>query len=421
MVSFADRAVLSAIQISKLNRGLARLRRRNGFYRRKLEGIRLPLTHLEDLAQLPFTRKSEWLDDQAEYPPFGTNLTSPPWRYTRFHQTSGTTGRPLYWLDTGRTWAWFLHCWREVYRGAGVGPEDIVFAAFGFGPFLGFWGGFEAAQTLGAMVVAGGAQDSLGRVRSILDSQATVLLATPTYALRLSQVARENGIDLASSGIDITIHAGEPGANIPATRARIEEAWGARAFDHAGMTEAGAWGFECHERAGLHLIESDFIGEVLHPGTDRPVAEGDEGELVLTNLGRWDMPAVRYRTGDVVRPRFERCPCGRADLRFEGGVQGRVDDMIQVRGVNVYPSAVENLIRAHAEIVEFQVEVVEMREMNEISVHVEVAPIERASEVCAALQQELAYRLSLRTTVLAAPAGSLPRFELKAKRFTVKA
>ena len=415
-----ERRALSRLQLAKLNRGLTLLRRRNRFYKEKLGGIALPLKQPADLAVLPFTSKEELVRDQEQNPPCGTNLTSPLSRYTRTHATSGTSGQRLKWLDTGRSWAWVLHCWREVYRAAGVGPNDVVFAAFGFGPFLGFWAGFEAAQSLGAMVVAGGAQSSAERLDWIQDTRATVLLSTPTYALRLAEVAQAKRMDLSASPVRITIHGGEPGASIQTTRARIQEAWGARPFDHAGSTEVGPWGFECPEASGLHLLESDFIGEVLEPGGDEPVGPGATGELVLTNLGRWDMPVIRYRSGDIVRLSEEPCSCGRPYLRFPGGVVGRADDMIQVKGINVYPSAVENLIRARHEVTEFEVEVFRLREMWEMEVRVEVVPESKREAVRFELAEALATRLGLRATVKAVASGSLPRYELKSRRFKIR-
>ena len=415
-----ERKALSRLQLMKLNRGLGRLRRRNHFYKAKFHNIKLPLVGAADIASLPFTTKDELVLDQKEHPPHGTNLTSPLERFTRIHATSGTTGRKLTWLDTDRTWKWFIHCWQEVHRAAGVDRDDIVFAAFGFGPFLGFWGGFEAAQGLGAMAVSGGAQSSLQRIDWIRNSGATVLLSTPTYALRLAEVARENGIDLAAGPVRLTIHAGEPGASIPTTRRRIETAWGARVFDHAGATEVGAWGYECPAGSGMHLLESDFIGEVLEVGGDRGVARGESGELVLTNLGRWDMPVVRYRTGDIVRLGEDSCDCGSPYMYFPGAVVGRADDMIQLRGMNVYPSAVEELVRSQGEVVEFEVELSRRREMLEIEIRVEVEPENRAETVCTELSRILSLRLGLQAVVRPVPAGSLPRYELKARRFKIR-
>ena len=182
----------------------------------------------------------------------------------------------------------------------GRGSADTVFLAFSFGPFIGFWSAYEGAKRIGALVVPGGGQSSSQRLHTILATKATVLVCTPTYALRLAEVAREEGLDIASSAVRVTIHAGEPGASIPSTRARIEEAWGARTYDHLGMTEMGAYGFTCLNQDAVHVNEAEFIAEILDPMTGTPVAEGEQGELVLTNLGRWGYPALRYRTGDRV-------------------------------------------------------------------------------------------------------------------------
>ena len=421
-MSLESRDDVERVQLERLNgerSGLALLRSNNTFYRQKLEGLRLPLASIDDFRSLPFTTKDDLVQDQEHHPPFGTNLTYPSSTYVRIHSTSGTTGRRLKWLDTRSSWGWVVDCWQEIYRKIGVGPEDRIFAAFGFGPFLGFWAGFEAAEQVGALAISGGAQSTLQRLDWLLDSQATVLLSTPTYALRLAEVARDNDIDLASSPIRTTIHAGEPGASSPTTRARIESAWGARCWDHAGLTEVGAWGYECPQGGGMHLIETEFIGEVLDLDTGAPVADLEMGELVLSNLGRWAMPNLRYRTGDLVRFESSPCSCGSPFVRFPGGVLGRVDDMVQVRGVNLYPSAVETLVREHTEVVEFEVEVFQEREMWEMTLRVELVPGADDS-VGEAIVQSLQTGLGIRTSVDIVPAGSLPRYELKAKRFQLR-
>jgi phenylacetate-CoA ligase len=413
------RARVVESQLGRLNAGLALIARENRFYRRKLAGSVLPLASMEDFRRLPFTDKSELVLDQAENPPYGTNLTYPPTEYTRIHSTSGTTGRRLKVLDTRESWGWFTRCWQEIYRAFGVGAGDRVFAAFGFGPFVGFWAGFEAAYQIGAQAIPGGGQSSLQRLDAILDSRATVLLSTPTYALRLAEVARENGIDLAVSSVRTTIHAGEPGASIPATRKLIESAWGARAWDHAGLSEAGPWGYECPAGEGLHALESEFVAEVLEVGGDSEVGEDETGELVLTNLGRWAAPVVRYRTGDLVRFRSTPCACGSPFLRFPGGVLGRADEMVQVRGVNVYPSAVEGIVRGESAVSEFQIELFEHRRMWEMRAEIEVLG-STPEEVRARLEREILLRLGLRAEVALAAPGSLPRFELKARRFRIR-
>ena len=377
-------------------------------------GVRAPgdLQSWDDFHRLPCSSKRDLVDDQAAHPPFGTNLTFPLEHYVRVHQTSGTTGTPLRWLDTRASWEWWAHCWRFVLAGAGLGPGDRIYFPFSFGLFIGFWAGFEGARALGALAIPGGGADSVARLAAMQALGATALVCTPSYALHLAETGRERGIDIAALPVRVTVHAGEPGAGIPAVRSRIEESWGARAFDHAGMTEMGAYGYECAAQAGLHVNESEFVCEVLDPGTGAPAREG---ELVLTNLGRLGSPVIRYRTGDRVRVAQDRCACGRTFRRLEGGILGRLDDMLILRGVNVFPSAVEGIVRRFTAVEEFQIEVFHEGELDEARILVEVGGGDGAA-VCAALQEALRTGLGLRLSVSLAPPRSLPRFELKARR-----
>ena len=363
----------------------------------------------DDFGRLPFTWKREFVEDQAAHPPFGTNLTYPLERYVRVHQTSGTSAEPIRWLETQASWDWWTRCWAFVLRAAGVTPADRVFFPFSFGLFVGFWAGFEGARALGALAISGGGQDSLARLASMDALGATVLVCTPSYALHLAALARERGIDPSAGRVRITVHAGEPGAGIPAVRARIEAQWGARAFDHAGMTEVGAYGYECAEQAGLHVNESEFVAEVVEPATGAPAREG---ELVLTNLGRLGAPAIRYRTGDRVRVADAPCACGRTFLRLEGGILGRLDDMLIVRGVNVFPAAVEGIVRRFPDVDEFQIEVVRAGELDEVRVLLEADDPATVRSVQEALRVGLGLRLEVRSV----PLRSLPRYELKARR-----
>ena len=296
-------------QLSRLQSMLDAVLRRNRFYRNKLSGL-AAVADMQQYRQLPFTTKQELSTDQREHPPYGTNLTDTLDRYIRVHQTSGTTGERLRWLDTEESWQWWSRCWNAVYEGAGVGAGDRLFFAFSFGPFIGFWSAHEGARQLGALSVPGGGMSSEQRIEAILANDVTVLVCTPTYALHLAEVATGLDVDLAGSRMHTTIHAGEPGASIPATKRRLEEAWGARCFDHAGATEVGAWGYECQAQDGVHLNEDEFICEVVDPDSLEPA---EEGELVITNLGRVGMPVIRYRTGDRVRLTREPCNCGRTD------------------------------------------------------------------------------------------------------------
>ena len=405
--SRTDPDELRALNLQKLRVGLAELLKANAFWRDRLHDVR----GWDDFERLPLTTKAELLADQAAHPPFGTNLTYPVERYVRLHQTSGSSGdQPLRWLDTAESWDWWLRIWADhVYRAAGVNAGDRVFFAFSFGPFIGFWSAFGGAQRLGALCISGGAMTSEQRLRSMLDVGATVLLSTPTYALRLADVASELGLDLRGSDLRVTIHAGEPGASIPATRFAIEEAFGAACVDHTGMTELGPTGFSCAQRDGIHLIESEFIFEVL----DADGHPSDEGELVATNLGRWGMPLIRYRTGDKVRLSREPCGCGSPFAKLIGGIQGRVDDMFTVRGVNLFPSQVEDIVRRHPEVVEFVIERRRERRMDEVSLLVETVGDGFSTERMEAdLRQALGVRLDCRVV----ERGTLPRSELKAKR-----
>ena len=228
----------------------------------------------------------------------------------------------------------------------------------------------------------------------------------------------ENGLDLAGSGVRITIHAGEPGASIPNVRRRIEKAWGARAFDHAGATEVGAWGFDCREDDGaIHLLETEFLFEIVDPESGDILPDGTRGELVITTLGRHAMPVVRYKTGDLAVRMPEPCACGRTFHRLEGGVLGRADDMLIVRGVNVYPSAVDNLIRGFSEIVEYEVEIRFVESLHELTVKIEASPESDAASLRRKLGETFRRELNIRVDVVSADPGSLPRYELKARRF----
>jgi len=398
---------LRALQLDKLRAGLAIVLATNRFWRDRLHDVH----SWDDFERLPFTSKAALVADQSAHPPFGTNLTFPLERYVRLHQTSGSAGEhPLRWLDTAESWDWWTRVWAEhVYPAAGVTASDRVFFAFSFGPFIGFWSAFDGAQRLGALCLSGGAMTSEQRLRNLLDVGATVLLCTPTYALRLAAVAKESGIDLAGSSIRATIHAGEPGASIPATRSAIEAAFGAVSFDHTGMTELGPTGHSCSARDGVHAIESEFIFEVLD-SRGRPA---DEGELVATNLGRWGMPLIRYRTGDRVSVSRDTCSCGSPFVKFVGGIRGRVDDMFTVRGVNLYPSQVEDVVRRHPEVVEFVIERRVERQMDEVTLLLETAREGFSPERLEAdLRQALGVRLGCRVV----ERGTLPRSELKARR-----
>lgn len=421
---FCDRAVLTQHQQRRLTDLLREIIPDNRFYARKFaeaDVVGPSGTGQAALDQLPFTTKAELLADQDDQPPYGRVPTYPLSRYSRMHQTSGTSGRPLRWLDTAASWNWLLGCWEQYFQIIGMQPEDRFFFPFSFGPFLGFWTAFEAAARLGYLCLSGGGMSSTARLRMVLDHEVTVVFCTPTYGLHLAEVAGQEGIDIAASPVRALIVAGEPGGSIAATRGRLEAVWGARVFDHSGLTEVGAVGIECPENpAGLHLLETEYIAEVIDPASTRPVAPGQLGELVLTNLGRWGSPVIRYRTGDLVRVDPKPCPCGRCLIRLDGGILGRTDDMIHLRGNNVYPSALEALIRRFPEVAEYRLEVDQSRSLAALRVEVEPSEESQGQELAERVERAIRDEFLFRAEVHPVSPGSLPRFEMKARRLVRK-
>jgi len=422
-----DRSRLAECQGRRLSELLKKIDGRNQFYTRKFRDAGVDVAALRfpgDFGRLPLTTKAELNADQAANPPWGSALTEPLANYTRYCQTSSSTGRPLRWIDTNESWQWLLECWKAVYRGAGVKAGERVFFPFSFGPFLGFWAGFEAGPQIGLHCVPGGGMSSQIRLSMIEAIGATVVCCTPTYALRLAEIAEiERRKPLSEGTVRTLIVAGEPGGSIPATRERIERSWGARVIDHHGLTEVGPVSFECLEAPGsLHINEAEFIAEVLDSQTGREVGDGQTGELVITNLGRTASPVIRYRTGDIVVRRSEPCRCGRTWARLDGGILSRADDMVNIRGVNVYPVGIESVVRRLTEVVEFRSIVSRQGSMRSLRLEIEVAPeFEDSNAVASRVAYHLREALGLSVNVQVVESGTLPRFEMKANRFVVEA
>jgi len=426
------RPEIEARQLELLNRLLSDLSCSNSFWQTRLSksGIEASsirsFSSLDELSQLPLTGKSDLVADQAASPPYGSNLTYDLTDFSRLHQTSGTTtGNPMRWLDTPASWQWFMDCWEQLFRIAGLTPADRLAFPFSFGPFIGFWAGFEGASQLGNLCLAGGGMSSQARLKLIADNQATVVCCTPTYALRLAEVATQDRIDLAAGSVRMLVVAGEPGGSVPAIRERIESAWGARVFDHWGMTELGALAMECVENpGGLHMLETECIVEIIDPDSGEAATPDESGarrgELVVTNLGRTGSPLIRYTTGDLVATDPDPCPCGRELLRLPGGILGRADDMITIRGNNVFPSTIEAILRQFDQVAEFQVEVHTDRSMPHLLIRIEPQPGldgEKNDALVAAVGEAIKDRLNFHAEILAVEENSLPRFELKGRRF----
>jgi phenylacetate-CoA ligase len=413
-----DGKSLARHQLGRLNRLLKSILPRNRFYAEKLTQIspdRLqadggPLRSLDELTRLPFTFKDELISSR---PPgeLAANLTFPLNHYTRFHQTSGTRGRPLIVLDTPEDWSWWMDCWQFVLDAAGLEPVDRVFMAFSFGPFVGFWSAFDAACARGCLVVPGGGMGTLARLELLRSSKATAIFCTPSYALHLAEVAADHQTDVGELPVRRLILAGEPGGSVPAIRARIEQAWRAQVLDHSGATEVGPWGYGDPLGQGLFVNENDFIAEFLSVETGTAASEGELSELVLTNLGRVGSPIIRYRTGDLVRPSWQHVGANRF-VFLDGGVLSRADDMMIVRGVNIFPSSVEQILRSFPEVVEYRLIARKAGEMDHLVVEIE----DRLNDPDR-VAKELRVRLGLKVEVKSVLLGSLPRVEGKGKRF----
>jgi phenylacetate-CoA ligase len=418
------RPELDRIQAEGLTALLAEILLHHRFYARKFEQAGLSLSQLSfprDLTALPFTTKDELLAAQAASPPHGELISEPFARYVRMHQTSGTAGRPLRWFDTGESWSMMLDCWLEYFRMAGIETTDRLFFPFSFGPFLGFWTAFEAGLRHGCRCLPGGGMSSTARLRFLLDNEVTVVFCTPTYALRLLEVAAAEGIDLTRSQVRAIVVAGEAGGSIPATRQRIEVGWGARVFDHNGMTESGPLGIECREApGGLHLLETACWQEVIDPASGQAVSPGTPGELVVTTFRRRASPLIRYRTGDLVRVDPTPCPCGRALVRLEGGIRGRIDDMVVIRGNNLHPAALQTILHRFSELAEYLVEIDEQCALANLCIWVEPAEGADGQALAGQVQQAIRNELLFRADVRAVLPGSLPRADMKARRWLRK-
>jgi len=400
---------LHARQLARLNQLAARILPTNRFYAEKLAEVRFPLESLDRLSELPYTYKEELLAG-SKGSDAAANLTFPRERYVRFHQTSGTRGRPLIVLDTADDWAGWMDCWQHVFDAGEITEADVVLFAFSFGPYIGFWSALDAAIERGCLVVPGGGMNTAARLEMIRNSRATVVCCTPSYALHLAETAVERNIDPQSLGVRTFVLAGEPGGSVPAVRRAIEEAWEARVIDHAGATEVGPWGFGDAGGDGLYVLESDFLPEFLSIATGQPARDGELSELVLTSLGRAGSPILRYRTGDLVRPRRQH-GFPRRFTFLEGGIVGRTDDMLIIRGVNIFPSALDQIVRSFPEIIEYRATARSRGAMDVVDVEIE----DRLDQP-ARVADEFRVRLGLKIDVRCVPLGSLPRFEGKGRR-----
>ena len=404
----ATRSEIEQHQLQRLNHLLAEILPANNFYHEKFGAHDLQLNDLSELAALPFTTKHELISDNSESNSV-VNLSYATDQYVRFHRTSGTTGSPLVILDTAMDWQWWIDTWQYVLDAAGITEQDRAFLAFSFGPFIGFWSAHDAIVARGAMSIPGGGLRSLARLELIESSGATLLFSTPTYALHLAEVAKNHGINLRDNSVSKIIVAGEPGGSAETIRARIEEAWGATLFDHAGASEIGPWGFASVDRTGIHVCEAEFIAEFINAETNLPAKTGELSELVLTTLGRSGCPVIRYRTGDRVIHEFQE---SNSFVHLAGGVLGRADDMLVIRGVNIFPAALDEIMRSFDDVIEYRITATRSGELDQLAIEVE-----DTKNGAQRIADKMETSLGLHVPVTCVAANSLPRSEGKSKRF----
>jgi len=414
------------LQFSKFKRLLGWTYQRSKFHRELYDRAAVhpeEIRSLDDIRSIPAVEKSMMRGIQCKDPfPYGDALCVSLDDVCEFHQTSGTTGQPVYQADSWQDWEWWAECWACILWAQGYRPGDRVFIPFGYNVFVAFWAGHYAAEKIGAEVVPGGVLDTQARILKIAELRCTAMMATPTYVLGMADTARRMGIDPAELTVRRITCAGEPGASIPSTKRRMEEAWNAKVFDHAGATEIGAWSFECEAQpGGLHVHEASFLVEIQDPETGEYIEEpGRRGKMIITALDRTAQPCIRFDSKDIIEWSPEPCPCGRTFRLIKGGVVGRADDITKVKGVLLAPSAIEEVVRGIEGLGdEFEVIVDKVGHIDRITLKVEIVKGREGerSRIEALLKDQLRLKTNLGYNLEFHPYGSLPRYDIKARRF----
>ena len=378
----------------------------------------------EDIRHVPKVEKAMMRDIQRKEPfPYGDALCVPLEEVTEFRQTSGTTGQPVYQPDTWADWEWWAESWSYILWAQGYRPFDRVFIPFGYNVFVAFWAGHYGAEKIGCEVVPGGVLDTKARILKIQELGCTAMMATPTYVLGMAATAKNKmGIDPSELTINKITCAGEPGASIPSTKKRMEAAWGAKVYDHAGATEIGAWSYECRAQpGGTHVNEGLFLVEIEDLDTGEIINEpGRRGKMIITALDRQAQPCIRFDSKDIIEWSKDPCPCGRTFRLIKGGVVGRADDITKVKGVLLSPSAIEEVVRGVEGLSdEYEVMVDKKGDVDQITLKVELSQGSEGQResVESKLIDQLRLKTNLRYKLEFHDYGTLPRYEVKARRF----
>lgn len=377
-----------------------------------------------DIRKVPKVEKAMMRAIQGKAPyPYGDMLCVPLEKVTEYHQTSGTTGQPVYQADTWQDWEWFAEAWAYILYAQGYRDYDRVFLPFGYNVFIAFWGAHYGAEKLGCEVIPGGVLNTEARILKMQELKASAFMATPTYVLGMADVAkRKLGIDPPK---DLQIRritvAGEPGGSIPTTRKRMEEAWGAKVYDHIGATEIGAWSYECTYQCGSHVNEALFLVEIEDVDTGEIIATpGRKGKMIITALDRIAQPCIRFDSKDIIEWSPDECECGRTFRLIKGGVIGRADDITKVKGVLLAPTSIEEVVRGIPELSdEYEVLVTKKGDIDDITLKVELilGQQNNIDAIKAKLVDQLRIKTNLGYNLEFYDYGTLPRYDVKAKRF----
>ena len=428
----ADPRERDALILFKLKSVVAYAWERSSFYKKKWQEAGVhpsSLKELSDLAKFPVVVKADLRRAQTKAPPFGDYLCVEPVEVARVHGTSGTTGTPTLFGVDAEDWERIGNAHARIMWAAGIRPSDSIFIGSFFSLYLGSWGVLKGAERLGAQVLpfgAGVAGQTAVAVELMTRLRPTCFYGTPSYALRIAEVAREKGIDPKRDfNFRIMFFSGEPGASVPSTKKLIKDTFGASCIDMGSMAEMTPWmtDGECDEEQGMHLWQDIVYTEVCDPATFMPVPYGAEGTPVYTHLERTSQPMIRLVSGDLTQWTDEPCPCGRTYPRLPRGIYGRIDDVVIIRGHNVTPSVVEDVVRSTEGLAEeFKIVVTRTGALDEYTVHAEYTATCASEADIASLTQMLTERLTstvgLRPKVELSPAGTLPRTEFKARRVT---
>jgi phenylacetate-CoA ligase len=418
------RAELDALHLNKLQKLADYVYEYSAFYRRKFDEIGLKPAHITSLDEykrlVPIIDKADFIALQQERPPYGDTIAVPLEMVAHHVETSGSTGVPLAVPYTAYDTERVGESWTYGFWAHGIRPSDTFYFAFNWGNFAGFWSCYFGARRMGCRVISGGGANSEGHIENILRLKPTVLISTPTFAVRLAQVAEEMGVDLRDSSINYTYHAGEPGPfALPAMKARIDEAWGADAGELLGIAEIEAFAPGCAHRDGVHVNEMNVFCWSVNPDTGEEVGDGEIGENIITSYTYSGQPLLNYRSHDLVRRRSD-CSCGVTWTKLDGVVLGRTDFMITVRGTNVYPTAVENILGAADGVSPyFQLVLDRVAENDRMTVEFEPdkgTPESEWPAIAQRVSETIHRQLHVRLEVKPMAPESLPRYDLKTRR-----